>query len=264
MILPASYSNGFAPRDGQPLYPELWRGCVGAWNPGLGPSGLTLRDNSGLGNNGTLTNGPTFAASQGKYAMNFDGADDYVSISASRLPSAANPWTISLWEYPTAFGAGNYGTSVSWGTTGGVWFQSVILANNGDAGDGRLAVGQYARNVLTTTTARPLNLWTHTAIVYSGGTTLQAYQNGLPNGSGPISNAFNATLTAAAIGRLQEGGQQYNGRLDDIRIYNRAISANEIRTLATRRGIAYELAPRRRASSAVQFNRRRRLLLGST
>jgi len=56
MILPGTYQNGFAPRDGEPLFPELWDGCVGAWNPGLGPSGLTLRDWSPYKNHGTLTN----------------------------------------------------------------------------------------------------------------------------------------------------------------------------------------------------------------
>lgn len=63
MILPGRYANGFAPRDGQPLYPELWKGCVGAWNPGLGVTGLTLRDQSGFGRHGTLTNGPTWGVS---------------------------------------------------------------------------------------------------------------------------------------------------------------------------------------------------------
>ena len=75
MILPASYSNGFAPRDGQPLYPELWRGCVGAWCPSLGPTGLTLRDWSGFGNHGTLTNmdpGTDWVLSGGRYALDFD------------------------------------------------------------------------------------------------------------------------------------------------------------------------------------------------
>jgi hypothetical protein len=37
-----TYQSGFyAPGRGTAKYPELWRGCVGAWNPGLGNTGLS-------------------------------------------------------------------------------------------------------------------------------------------------------------------------------------------------------------------------------
>ena len=102
MILPASYLNGFAPRDGQPLYPSLWTGCVGAWNPGLGPTGLVLRDQSGFSRHGTLTNGPTFAASGGKYAMSFDGVDDYATVSSLNLTGITENFTfITVIKFPT-------------------------------------------------------------------------------------------------------------------------------------------------------------------
>ena len=55
----------------------------------------------------------------------------------------------------------------------------------------------------------------------------------------------------------------WNGSLDDARIYNRAIPANEIRLLATRRGIAYEMAPRRRSSVLVSLNLNN-LMMGSS
>jgi hypothetical protein len=69
-----SYQSGFyAPGRGVAKHPELWRGCVGAWNPGLGNTGLSLRDWSGNQNNGTLTNGPTWGVSDGRQALDFDG-----------------------------------------------------------------------------------------------------------------------------------------------------------------------------------------------
>ena len=51
---------------------------------------------SGNGNNGTLTNGPTFSTSNLGY-INFDGVDDYVS---GTFPSLSD-WTISVWYYST-------------------------------------------------------------------------------------------------------------------------------------------------------------------
>jgi hypothetical protein len=54
-----------------------------------------------------------------------------------------------------------------------------------------------------------------------------------------------------------------NGRFDDVLIYNQALNAAHISRLASRRGIAYELTPVRRASVVASFNRRRRLLAGA-
>jgi hypothetical protein len=110
MILPGTYQNGFAPRDGSPLYPELWRGCVGAWNPGLGPTGLTLRDWSGYGNHGTLTNITAqncWKISEGRHAMEFvSSTDQSVQISSAQNQLSLPPksFWISTWARPTASG----------------------------------------------------------------------------------------------------------------------------------------------------------------
>jgi Concanavalin A-like lectin/glucanases superfamily len=258
MILPASYLNGFAPRDGQPLYPSLWTGCVGAWNPGLGPSGLVLRDQSGLGNNGTLTGGPTWAANRGRYAMNLDGVDDYVSC-ASRAGDAFRgaAWSFSEWVFlrsNTSFGGiismdQNPPYVFSFRDTFGVGAYSVIC-------DGAA--------ILTDSGTITLSMWTHFAVVRNAlGSEL--YRNGIRVAtglSGTISS--NSDLLLFGTDYQPNNSRHINGQIDDIRIYSRRISPDEIRTLATRRGIAYEMAPRRRSSSAVvTTNRLRRALIGS-
>jgi len=254
VILPASYSNGFAPRDGSPRYPELWRGCVGAWNPGLGPSGLTLRDNSGFGNHGTLTNGPTWVASQGKYAMNFDHLDDVVVVSDKAIwDFSGRPFSVSCWCKSNL--ASDY----------------MILVSKTTMGNFGWALGVYASKVFlqinTTYTEAggtvSTNKWHHVVGVWNT-TTLFIHLDGILTQSKAATTLTNEA-TALRIGDLGSSSiAPMNGDLDDVRIYNRALSPDEIRTLATRPGIAYEMAPRRRSSSAVAFNRRRRLLLGST
>jgi hypothetical protein len=240
-------------------YPGLWRGCVGAWNPGLGPTGLTLRDWSGRGNHGTLTNGPTYQISSEKYSVDFDGVNDYVSISSgfTKLLSANNNHTISMWfavdsfaNLPMLFSdnstatAANYfielaATAIYWGTSSFRTYSGISLST-----------GQ----------------WYHICVVKTGsGDSGDLYLNGVLQSS--FTGSIGNTLTASAdlqFGIYANVFVPLNGRIDDVMIHHARLSGQQIRQLASRRGIAYELEPRRRASSAVQFNRRRRLLLGST
>jgi hypothetical protein len=100
-----SYQSGFyAPGRGVAKHPELWDGCVGAWNPGLGNTGLSLRDWSGSQNNGTLTNGPTWGVSEGRQALTFDGVNDFVDFSnvGSPIIPATADFSISMWVYLSA------------------------------------------------------------------------------------------------------------------------------------------------------------------
>ena len=262
MLLPASYANGFAPRDGRPLYPELWRGCVGAWNPGLGVSGLTLRDQSGFQNNGTLTGGPTWAASGGKYSLSFDGSDDYVLVSSTlgigTILGRPNSATMSGWIYKKT--TGRQVLIGDWNSSG--VGESFVLELAGEK------VVCYVRcpdfNNVVGNTSVPLNQWIHLAVTFIVGDQTILYLNGVSDksqatvGVGPLGTGSAISLARAGA----YNGLYVNGQLDDIRIYNRALSPQEIRTLSTRRGIAYEMAPRRRSSSAVTTNRRRRIIIG--
>ena len=82
-------------------YPELWRGLVGAWSPCLSPRGGTvLRDLSGRGNHGTLTNMDAttdWVTSGGKTALDFDGSNDYVSIDHNSIFAWPKGATFSTW-----------------------------------------------------------------------------------------------------------------------------------------------------------------------
>jgi len=266
VILPASYLNGFAPRDGQPLYPSLWKGCVGSWNPGLGPSGLVLRDQSGLGNNGTLTNGPTWAASQGRYAMNFDGTDDYVSISNTTLNDIA-PFSICWWEnvvtlpaYPSRFRIKtSTGRDLGILRTDQTSYYGISLFN--------VSSGASKQFTTTPSVAGGVGVWRHfTLNMYAGPSSTNSANYTLVVDK--IIHAAQAGGVGTYTGNVSQIGYDLadNGAgalMDDIRFYNRTISFHESVILATRRGIAYEMAPRRRSSVQVTTNRLRRALIGS-
>ena len=241
MILPGSYANGFAPRDGQPLYPELWKGCVGAWNPGLGVTGLTLRDASGFQNNGTLTNGPTWSLNQGRYALNFDGTNDTVITSKTDVLAGNSCVSVSYWIQKSTSGSDAIvGSSLS--SSSGVWLQWYTDGN----------VYFSFRNGTTASVSYALSYstgWIHLCGTKSGATG-QIYVNGQQVASGALDSQLSATTAAFVISGIRSTFYT-TGKHDDVMLYDRQLSGNEVRLLASRRGIAYEMAPRRRSSVQV-------------
>ena len=259
MILPGSYANGFAPRDGSPLYPELWKGCVGAWAPGLGPTGLTLRDWSGFGNHGTLTNGPVWSVIAGKYSMSLDGSDDFINVTDRTQLRPSEQVSVAMWVRP-----GNVvGTKILFDkqSLSPYYGYSFYLL-----GDKVTADSAYNVNSVSLSSVTSLNAtsWQHIGFSHDG-STIRIWINGRLDASTPAAGPLTYSLTQdLTIGRRAPNSTgYYSGGIDDICLFSRAINANEFAYLSRRRGIAYEMAPRRRSSSVVQFNRRRRLLLGA-
>jgi len=255
MLLPASYRNGFAPRDGQPLYPSLWKGCCGAWNPGLGPSGLVLRDNSGFKNNGTLTGGPTFVANQGKYAMSFDGVDDYVPVLNKDICFPKANFTYSFWVNRLG---GNYCLSDynSAGSQSGIAFSF-----------SGLKIQAFWENdgfpMTTSTTDLTSGQFFCVGFTWDG-SIRRLYINGVQEGTNANAQARpSAAPGKLTIGRAGDFASYASCQMNDLMVWSRCLSPDEIRTLATRRGIAYEMAPRRRSQAQVTTNRLRRALIGS-
>lgn len=257
MLLPASYLNGFAPRDGQPLYPSLSKGCVGAWNPGLGPTGLTLRDQSGFKNNGTLTLRTAASAwgpNQGRYSLLFSGSSVSEATStqgrivvAKELAAVKNGF--SCWLRPSSLT--KRGICTSGPNQGSPSFAITFLAN------GTLEVYRGANTVSTAVVMN--NTWSH-VFIWNDSVNTSYWINGFFSNTA-VQGSSPSLQTEFVIGANYWGA--FDGYIDDVRMYSQLPSPQEIRTLATRRGIAYEMAPRRRSSSAVATtNRRRRIIIG--
>lgn len=267
MILPGSYANGFAPRDGQPLYPELWRGCVGAWAPCLGPTGLTLQDWSGFGNHGTLTNmvaGDDWVTSQGRYALDFDGSND--SVNSPLVVNNSAGFSISIWQRFNAYTSSfPVLIKLAMSSSAGAPF---FLFWSTTAGYEGLNIGSssyFSRQ--RTNTPVSVGIWQHVAVTCEGnGSVAGSYKVYLNGASSNLiaSGTYAVVSNVTQVGTTGGAGTFFDGCLDDLRAYNRALTVSDVKSLASRRGIAYELAPRRRSSVQVAaFNRRRRLLVGA-
>jgi hypothetical protein len=253
MILPGTYANGFAPRDGEPLFPELWRGCVGAWNPGLGPSGLTLRDWSPYKNHGTLTNmdaGTDWVASQGRYVLDFDRTDDYVGMGGT--PVSGRNVIVSFWVRVLAIN-NSYFPRILCIADGTHSLQFVL--DDGGSGNEQLNTKSSEYQSGTSATRwgyRPVaSTWEHVLAFFNPGvSTTRLWRNGVEQAGASANNVGAVATTGTFVGVRSDLNAVtfFGGQVDDIRIYHSNDTAMA-KLLASRRGIAYELAPRKRTYS---------------
>lgn len=265
MSRPASYANGFAPRDGMPLYPSLWSGCLGAWSPCLGPTGQFLRDHGRKKNIATRSAAsPDLVAdwyqSEGLYSYKSTGTNPYWEAApAANDPLAscgAGEFAIAMWL--TYDGTGAYTSLLGNMVT---WNPGILLGTVGGNALGWYLGDTTERN--TTIPLTPYNTWLHLVVQRSGG-TVSHYLNGAAAGTSFANSNSIAGTQGLWIGRCNAFSRYWTGLLDDIRIYDRALNANEMRLLATRRGIAYQLSSSRPPSKSGTINRRRRSLLRVT
>ena len=87
-----------------------------------------------------------------------------------------------------------------------------------DIGGERDAVG---------TSALPLNAWSHLAATFDGA-VVRLFVNGVQAGSLPVSGSMAASTGALRLGGNGVWGEWFAGLIDEVRVYNRALSASEI------------------------------------
>ena len=260
-----SYANGFAPRDYQPQFPELWRGCIGAWCPVLGPTGLTLRDWSGYQNHGTLTNFTTSAAwttLEGHHAIDPDGTNDFVSVPNNTIHNPGARMTAAAWVYLDATPASNGGVVSKSAATSNGWL--LYVTQNGGALMTNFGIHSGSFTGTSAGVTFPVQTLTHICGTYDGA-TLRVYINGQQTGNGTAkTGAITASTTALSIGNLYASSQPINGKVLDVMLWDRALSPREINLHALHPALAYIPDLDRREFLIEQFgNRRRRVLCGS-
>jgi uncharacterized repeat protein (TIGR01451 family) len=190
----------------------------------------SARDLSGT-NHGTLTNGAGFTAGKAGSAFAFDGADDFVTVPdapALRFDPTA-PMSLEAWVYRTSPASLQHIIGKRMARGGEPYnYQLVFWDANG------ICLSSSNGSVCTSggTADLPLNAWTHLAAT-SGGGTFNVYVNGVLRATGPgtLGPADGAPFTLGTSGTVHETGQSFGGRLDEVAIYDRALSPAEIEAL---------------------------------
>ena len=195
---------------------------VGAWgfDEASGPS---VVDASGRGNNGTIAGATRTTSGRFGSALTFDGVNDWVTVPDSASLDLSNRATLEAWVNPSALGS-------AWRT--------VLLKEQ----PGQLVYALYASNDIARPSghlftsgdlfsngnaALPLNTWSHLALTWDG-TTLRLFVG--------ANQVASRTLTGTLVnstGALRFGGngvwpEWFAGRLDEIRVYDRALTQTEL------------------------------------
>lgn len=210
----------------QSVHHALGAYAVGVWSFDEG-SGTTANDASGYGNNGTI-NGASYTtdtpSGQG-YSLSFDGVDDYVDVPTASVLNFSNNGTfaISIWVKPDTlisawrrgilrqenylisgyrFGFSNGGTPIFWTTQSGGTLQ------------------------LTSSAGLTVSQWNHIVVTYNN-QQAYIYLNGIQKGS--ATGTYIAGSNAFRIGYLIN--EYFNGLIDEVRIYERALETAQIEEL---------------------------------
>jgi hypothetical protein len=179
-------------------------------------------DASPAKNEGTV-NGATRTAS-GRFgrALSFDGINDRVDVPDAASLDLTNAMTLEAWVRPSSNSGWQTALLKERGTAGHVY---ALYASNGATPITESYLTSY--NGATAPNPLALNTWTHLASTYDG-TTLRLYVNGTQVATKAFSGAMAATASPLRIGGNAVWGEYFTGLIDEVRVYNRALSATEI------------------------------------
>ncbi len=222
-----SYRDGLARIRIATPNPHDWSSdLVGFWTfNGKDIQGLnaTATDISGQGNNGTITGGVFGVAGIVGQALSFDGVSDYVDLgnSQSLYPSEL---TAELWIYTE--GAQPKGSASPLFATSDAWmFLSDGTGNNIAPRLSTTPTGAFYPT--PTWVTLPFGQWNHLLFTWKR-PTLNFYLNGELVATGTRDEPIGTTPATVKLGQQANDATSFRGLIDEVRVYNRALLADEI------------------------------------
>lgn len=227
----------------QVISSDITTGLVGYWNFDEG-SGTTAADSSGNNNTGTLVNGPTWVAGKiGSGALSFDGASGYLNV-ANSTGLTLDEFTVSAWvktsNLATAYIISkdtstciSYRNFWKFGLGYNTYLRSAVTMGNGSVANFQWTTDNSANNVGD-------GQWHLVTAVFTPGVSVKMYKDGnlIDTDTTTITGPFGVSTNPVKIGLCGNSGY-FNGSLDDIRVYNRALTDQEITDLYHYAGSAF-------------------------
>ncbi|MHC4572163.1 MAG: LamG-like jellyroll fold domain-containing protein, partial [Planctomycetota bacterium] len=233
------------PGDTEDGFDVLTGSLVAHWKMNDNATNTTVVDSSGKGNDGTATRNTSELSTVGKIdgALTFNGIDDFVNIPDDPSLDMTTKLTVALWMKQPVL-ATDKALTAKWDyQTQGCWafqtdnvnpdelmvFIATSLNDNGSGSNGK-----------TTNANMAAGNWYHVAFVYDGDGAVNAdrlkiYVNGeekTVSFAGTVPSYLQDSSASVKIGEF--GGtlhRYFNGYLDDLRVFNKVLSANEVAAL---------------------------------
>ena len=187
-------------------------------------TGSSIVDASGSGNNGTTAN--TTWAATGKYgkALSFNGTSSRVTIADAASLHLTGSMTLEAW-------VSRSGNKTGWRDLvykgdDNYYLSASSSPNNRPAGGGIMA---GSSGEVFGTARLPASTWTHLAVTYDG-TTIRLYVNGAQVSSLAKTGNLTTSTNPLTIGSDPIYGQYFQGMIDDVRVYNVALTSAQIQT----------------------------------
>src|SRR3989344_5462976 len=225
--------------------PDLESGLVGLWSfDGKDMATTIAFDRSGNNNNGTLTNGPTRVPGKIGQAVNFDGSDDYVDAGSGSSLDNITVKTVSAWIFPRSAGENSVGRIVDKGNNVNGWELDMCGSGNAICESSDRILYHYTTDGTTGQwiaggSSIQYNQWQHVVVIHDNSSLTNDpvfYINGVLSATTehqtPTGTAFASdSAQSLRMGERGDGLRTFDGLIDDVRVYNRALSSDEIKRL---------------------------------
>jgi len=196
-------------------------------------SGTTAADSAGDGYHATLVNGPVFATGTLGNAVDLDGSNDHLTLPSGVLNGLTN-FTLSVWVKPDT--VTNWSRVFDFGT--GTTVNMFLTPKNAANGKVRFAIttgGGAGEQRIDGANALTAGAWSHVVVTWSGNTGI-LYVNGVEVGRNTAMTLNPGSLGITNLnylGRSQYPDPYFDGKIDDFRIYTRALDAAEVSAATT-------------------------------
>jgi PKD repeat protein len=188
-------------------------------------SGLTVADASGNGNNGTINGAVSISTGHSGKALQFNGSSSWVTVNDSASLGLATGMTLEAWVYPLS--QSNGGNTVILKEASGAEVYALYSEEDVNQPVSYINNGSYSG--VTGLSRLPANTWTHLVATYDG-SYQRLYVNGVKVAEKAQSGQIQQSSGVMRIGGNSVWGEYFDGYIDEVRIYNRALTATEVTT----------------------------------